>query len=233
MMSSKDTAVEAAIKNIDRQFKDAKIFQRIARAVKPRNSAPLTKVESVTTTSHLHPVTGKVIGNSTIKIVDTQKALEESIIPQNKEHFAQADGTPFTRPPLTHIGSANGYTNVFTDAAGKEIRLPDTTFIETSTVLEIIRERQREPGPEWSEIVSFDDFISGLLHWREQMSTSPSGRHLGLYRALATAHCNSSGECCDFDDDDSNLTTKDMAEEQILELIHGLASAAARRGFYL
>jgi hypothetical protein len=106
-MSSKDTNVDAAIKNIDRQLKDARIFQRIARAVKPQNSAPLTKVEIVTTTSHLHPVTGKVIENSTIKVVDTRKALEEAIITRNKVHFAQAGGTPFTRSPLSHIGSGN------------------------------------------------------------------------------------------------------------------------------
>jgi hypothetical protein len=66
-MLSKDTDVDAAIKNIDRQLKDAEIFQRIAQAVKPQNSAPLTNVEIVTTTSHLHPVTGKVTEISTIK----------------------------------------------------------------------------------------------------------------------------------------------------------------------
>jgi hypothetical protein len=72
-----------------------------------------------------------------------------------------------------------------------------------------------------------------LLHWRDKTSTSPSGRHLGLYRALVMAHCNSSGEFCDSDpNDESDLTTKEMAE-QILELIHGFASAAARQGFYL
>jgi hypothetical protein len=135
-MPSKDTNVDAAIKNIGRQLKGAKIFQRIARAVKPQNSAPLTKVEIVTTTSHLHPVTGKVIETSAIKVVDTRKVLEEAIIAWNKAHFAQADGTPFTQSPLSHIGSGNGY-NVFTDAAGKEICLQDTTFIKTSTVLEL------------------------------------------------------------------------------------------------
>jgi hypothetical protein len=127
-MSSKHTDVEAAIESIDRELKDAKILQRIARAVKPQNSAPLAKVEIVTTTSHLHPVTGKVIENSTLKIVDTRKALEEAIITRTKVHFAQAVGTPFTRSPLAHIESANSY-NVFTAATGKEIRLQDNTFI--------------------------------------------------------------------------------------------------------
>jgi hypothetical protein len=106
--------VDAAIKNIDRQLKDARIFRRIARAVKPQNSVTLTKVVIVTITSHLHPVAGNVIENTTIKVIDTRKALEDAIA-RNKEHFAQADGTPSTRSPLSRICSVNGY-NVFEDA---------------------------------------------------------------------------------------------------------------------
>jgi hypothetical protein len=115
-------------------------------------------------------------------------ALEEAIIARNQKHFAQAKGTPFTRSPLAHIGSDNGY-NVFEDAAGCEIRLPDTSFVEAHTVLELLRERQQDRSQPWLEIVSFDEFISGLLHWKEKASTSPSGRHLRLYRALVIAHC--------------------------------------------
>jgi hypothetical protein len=140
-MSSKDTNVEVAIKNIDRQLRDTQRFRRIARAVKPTTNSTLTKVEISTTTSHLHPATGKVVENTTVKVVDTRIALEEAIIARNKTHFAQADGTPFTRSPLAHIGSENGY-NVFEDAEGREIRLPDSLFVETNTVLDLLRERQ-------------------------------------------------------------------------------------------
>jgi hypothetical protein len=132
---------------------------------------------------------------------------------------------------LSRIGSKNGY-NVFLDAEGNQICLPDTSFIETATAVDILRERQQDPSRPWSEVVSFDEFVYGLLHWKEKTSTSPSGRHLGLYRALVTAHWNSSGEFWDFDpNSESELTTQEMAE-QILELIHGLASAAASQGFY-
>jgi hypothetical protein len=35
--------------------------------------------------------------------------------------------------------------------------------------------------------MSMDDMCESLLKWREQTITSPSGKHLGIYRALAKA----------------------------------------------
>jgi hypothetical protein len=227
--ATKDTDPAAAIKNIDRQLNDTRRFRRIAPAIKPQPSSSLTKVEIIHTAAHLHSVTGKVVETTTIKTVDTRKALEAAIIARNKRHFAQADGTPFTKLPLSKI---NGY-NVFEDDAGHEIPLPDDSFVETKKVMELLQERQQDPGTKWSEVVFFDEFISRLLHWTGRTSTSPSGRHLGVYTALVTSYCNSSGEFTTIpDDDDSDLTTQEMAE-QILELIHGLAASAAQQGFYL
>jgi hypothetical protein len=75
------------------------------------------------------------------------------------------------------------------------------------------------------------------LHWRESTVTSPSGRHLGIYRSLVTAYCDSSGEFStrpdlDADSPASDLTVQEQAEE-IPHVIFGLAESAARLGFYL
>jgi hypothetical protein len=64
--------------------------------------------------------------------------------------------------------------------------------------MEILKERHINPASPWSAIVSFDEFIAGFLHWSEGTSTSPSGRRLGLYGALVTAYCNSSGEFSEY-----------------------------------
>jgi hypothetical protein len=165
-MATKNTDPAAAIQNIDRQLRDTSRFRRIARAIKPQPSSSLMKVEIVHTVSHLHPVTGRVVSTTT-QTVDTRKALEEAIIHRNKWHFAQAHGTPFTKHPLSKISSNNGY-DVFADAAGNEIILPEHSFIETQTVMDLLQKRQRDPGVKWSEAVSFDEFISGLLHWNEK-----------------------------------------------------------------
>jgi hypothetical protein len=180
----------------------------------------------------LHPGTGKVVTNKTIKLVDTRKALEGAIIQRNRRHFAQAKGTPFTEEPLSRIGAENEY-NVHTDSDGQEIRTPDNSFIEIHTVMELRQARHLDPSMGWSETALFDEFISGFLHWNENTSTSPSSRHLGLYRASVTAYCNSSGEFWDLDPQSVvDLSTQEMAEA-ILEMIHGLSVTATRQGFYL
>jgi hypothetical protein len=128
------------------------------------------------------------------------------------------------------ISSKNGY-NVYQDAHGNDIHVRDDSFVETKTVMEILRERHNTDSAQWSDDVSFDAFISGFLHWKEQTATSPSGRHLGLYGALVTAYCSSSGE---FSDGSHNIEvpTQEMAEK-ILIMIHGIATTAAKLGFYL
>jgi hypothetical protein len=106
-MSSKDADVISAIKTIDRQLTSGRHFHRIARALKPATSAPLTKVEIASTTAYLHPVTGKTVEFKQVKVIDTRQALEAAIIARNKKHFAQAAGTPFTQEPLVCISSEN------------------------------------------------------------------------------------------------------------------------------
>jgi hypothetical protein len=229
-MSAKDADANAALKTIERQLSSGRRFRRIAGALKPVNSAALTKLEIATTQSHIHPRTGKVVTFDKVKIADTRHALEAAIIERKTRHFAQANGTPFTRGPFSRIGIDNGY-NVYLDADGTEIHVPKESFLETKTVTDLLRERHVMNPDRWSDEVSFDEFISGLLHWNETTSTSPSGRHLGLYGALVTAYCNPSGEFSNPSPGDDS-TPQEMAEK-VLIMIHGLAAAVAKYGFFL
>jgi hypothetical protein len=192
-MSAKDADANAALKTIERQLTSGRQFRRIARALKPANNAALTKVEIVTTQSHIHSSTGKVVKFDNVKVVNTRHALEAAIIERHKGHFAQANGTPFTRELFLRIGSDNGY-NVYLDADETEIHVPEEAFLETSTIMDLLRERHDANPDRCSDEVSFDECFSGLLCSNEKTLTSPSGRHLGLYEALVTAYCNSSGE---------------------------------------
>jgi hypothetical protein len=234
-ISPKDTDADVALKSINRQLADTKMFARIRQSVKPVSQPALTKeVEIVHTTSHLDPVTGAFIFTKTVQLVDTRAELEAAIIARNKRHFSQAADTPFAKTPLACIGSDNAF-NIYNDADGNRLLLPHPAFPESELVMDILKERAEARIPAWSDIVDFEeDFIPVLLHWRERTSTSPSGRHLGLYKALATAYCNSSDEFSDlYDDDDPSMGSIQDQAEQILRIIHGLASKAAQLGFYL
>jgi LPS O-antigen subunit length determinant protein (WzzB/FepE family) len=138
-MSVKDVDVTSAIKTIDQQLTSGRRFQRIENALKPATSATLTKVEIVSTETYLHPATGNAITFKNVQFIDTRKTLEDAIVARNKKHFAQADGTPFTQEPFLCISSANGY-NVYSDAQGNDIHALEDSFVETKTVMEILRE---------------------------------------------------------------------------------------------
>jgi hypothetical protein len=197
------TSEEVALKNIQRQLHDTKRFARISRTLKDQTAQALTKVEIVTPREYVHPRSGHRHVFHDTATIDVRHEFEAAIIAQNKRHFAQAKGTPFTQPPLKFINSTTGF-NVYTDADDNEIQLPDTAFVKTATVMDILRARAKNPTTEWSPELDFDDFPSALLHWRESTSTSPSSRHLGLYKALATACYNSNGEFSNpLDPDDS------------------------------
>jgi hypothetical protein len=209
------------------------MFSRIAKSIKPTGSRALTKVEITTTREYLHPHTGRRTFIHKATTINVRAELEAAIIQRNRCHFAQAQGTPFTEFPLNLIRSDNAF-NTYQDSEGNAILLPTDAFVETHTVIDILWQRAQLPVTRWSPELDFDDFLSALLHWREFTSTSPSGRHLGLYKAIATAHCNSSGEFSHSTDPDDpeDPTTQDKAT-QILQLIHGLAAQADVHGFYL
>jgi hypothetical protein len=122
---------------------------------------------------------------------------------------------------------------LYQDAQGNPIEVPDDCFTETHTILDILREQAADPPPSWSPELDFETFISAFLHWKESTSTSPSRRHLGLYKALVTAYISASEEFDKKDPDNKyDPTVKDQAEE-ILRLVHGLASVATAQGFFL
>jgi hypothetical protein len=81
--------------------------------------------------------------------------------------------------------------HAYFDANGEPIGLPDGTFAETKMVLQLLKEALYDPPPNIDATVSFDNFVTSFLKWNENTSTSPSGRHLGLYNSLVTAHCDS------------------------------------------
>jgi hypothetical protein len=231
--TSCDLPIADALKIIDRQLRSKKVYSRIARAVKEFSSQSLTKVEIVRESTHLDPTTGALVTLQAGRtVVDTRKELETAILARNQAHFAQAktDRTPWTERPLSLIGTSNNFS-LYQDPTGHNIELPADTFPETSLVLQILKDEAAANHPGWSSQVSFQDFISGILHWKESTSTSPSGRHLGIYRSLVTAYCDSGGEFRQERNDDG-VSVQEQAEA-ILQLIHGLASSAATYGFFL
>jgi hypothetical protein len=225
----KDTDAAQALLCIERQIHSRQQFIKIRNIMEPTNQQSLTKILVSRTEVFLHPRTRQQVNRETTALVDTRAELEAAILSRNQQHFAKAQGTPFTIPPLNEMGSHQHF-DVLQATADQPFDLPPGSFKETAEVLAVLRDAANHPPPPWTGTINLDDFIKGLLRWRESTSTSPSGRHLGIYKTLVTVHINSSGEFTDGSEDEMPSTFK---AARILGLIHGLATAAARLGFYL
>jgi hypothetical protein len=84
------TDVAAAVKSVNCQLKDNRMFFRIAKSIKHTGSPALTKVEIITTREHLNPRTGQRAYSNDVNTINMHAELEAAIIKRNRLHFAQA-----------------------------------------------------------------------------------------------------------------------------------------------
>jgi hypothetical protein len=109
--------------------------------------------------------------------------LKKLLMLQNINHFGQAHGTPFTRPPLNDINWAatdNTSEALINGQVPHEI-LSGNTYVDK--VLQSMA--AMENLPEIDTYISSDEVARGFKKWKEATSTSPSGCHLGLRRIPA------------------------------------------------
>jgi hypothetical protein len=157
--TSSKLSPEESLKCIDRQLKQTAFFANIKYAITPTTHKPLSKVHVTTKTSTIHPDTGLLVEASHVEVVDTRIELEQNIIARNKKHFAQAEGTPFTKAPL-NLMTATDVHDYFNDNGE-------------------LQEALYDPPPNIDATVSFEDFVTSFLKWNDNTSTSPFGKTLG------------------------------------------------------
>lgn len=101
---------------------------------------------------------------------------------RNRGHFGQAQGTPFTEPPISDSlnWQANGDLSEQILAGQHTITTNDVPQCQalldacrTASDLDLL-----------PAAISLLEFQGKIKSWRENTSTSPSGRHLGRYKSL-------------------------------------------------
>jgi hypothetical protein len=114
------------------------------------------------------------------RTINVPDEIESLLLARNREHFSQAHGTPSTIEPLAQLIDWN--------AASMTSELILTGSYDASELGEITRSvlvpltaRQQDLIP--TEI-SITDLKAKYKSWNESTSTSPSGRHLGHFKAL-------------------------------------------------
>ena len=113
--------------------------------------------------------------------VTTPTEIEYYLLLRNRLHFGQAYGTPFTTSPLTDefdwAATSKEAEEVLAGTYETTNDIPQCkallTACQAASDLDMI------PAE-----LSRDDFRGKIKRWREGTTTSPSGRHLGRYKAL-------------------------------------------------
>jgi hypothetical protein len=107
------------------------------------------------------------------------------ILQRNQRHFSQATGTPFTTEHLTDLLGTCGETQDGINLVKGNTK-PDlgdeTKFPETQIMLDALQPFD-PPATPVSITVTTKDYKTFFKKWDENTSTSPSGKHLGHYKA--------------------------------------------------
>ena len=172
---------QKALEIINKQLTDSKMWKILKKKFSNFSNVPLTKVKIMKETVHIHPQSGKeifvdpttnnIVTEPTFIIVDTKKELEKAILERNQKHFKQAKHTPWFDAPLNEIGSDNDY-DLHRNAMCEPIELDRDTFVETKELLSLLKTEATRNKTSWSGSISFEQFITGFLHWDEGTSTS-------------------------------------------------------------
>jgi hypothetical protein len=109
--------------------------------------------------------------------------MEQTLNDYNRSWFRQAADTPFGHGDLFNLVGFEGLT----EEADAILRgdCIDYMGIPMSNELKVFLEACKRPNKlsEISATISDDDFRQTVQKWKESTSTSPSGRHLGHYKA--------------------------------------------------
>ncbi|KAI2494432.1 hypothetical protein MHU86_20115 [Fragilaria crotonensis] len=165
-------------------------FGHIRRITKPSERSSLSKV-LVPPSSMAHE-SGYSAYHITQEHTDipwetvfTREELEQHILDYNKESFRAASESPcghgIIHDALTFTSLSPQSEDLLSESYLRSGMAPTTIFVNFWPHLSFPCTRTHGDIPTG---ISSDDVIRGFKGWKEQTSTSPSGRHLGHYRAL-------------------------------------------------
>ena len=130
--------------------------------------------------------------------VDAPEEVEDAIRERNKKHFGQAEGTPFTKSPFKEQLDFTALTRTAELILEGNYDTSDCNKILASVVSHL----KKAPVPETAVLITEDEMRKKLKLWPEKTTTSPSGLHLGHWKALIANHTH------------SHVTTKDREKQE-------------------
>jgi hypothetical protein len=150
-------------------------FSLLQKYLKPRSSRGLTKVQV--------PDGVDETGTEVLKDISEPEDMHRLILNRNFKHFGQANVIPFTNAPLKEWLGHYGETETGQAIIQGDLQpvLENAQFPETQVLLDLLQ--PFDPQPVLAHITKAD-FKNFFKKWKEATSTSPSGKHIGHYKAF-------------------------------------------------
>ena len=119
--------------------------------------------------------------------IDVPSEIVDNLQRRNQLHFGQAHGTPFTISPLSDDLGFQGDRIASYDILNGQY---DTHGLQdnVATLIHHLKQTDEMAAIETYPTISDDEFIGKLKVWTESTTTSPSGLHLGHFKALIARH---------------------------------------------
>jgi len=110
--------------------------------------------------------------------------MNETLLEYSRIHFSKAQGSPFTVEPLSNLLQYDGLTT-FGNQVLKGRAILDTVDLQPPTKALLTHLRDKTVDPEVQRHpINYEELQNGIKKWPEKTTTSPSGRHLGIYKSL-------------------------------------------------
>ena len=160
------------------------------------------------------------------KVLDVPSEVSSALQERNRSHFSQAHGTPFTVEPLAGTFGYKGNTLAGRQVLNGNFDAESIGDPSAASILKLLRKPlDRSTHPIRPEI-DLNSFREKLKSWRESTTTSPSGMHLGHFRAMISRH-----KYSDRDPQDPDRLRLDRIQSDICMLHLRLINYALSRGY--
>jgi hypothetical protein len=150
---------------------------------------------------------------------------------RNQKHFGQAQGSPFTVPPLSTDLGYTGQRQAATQLLAGTYNIDPDTYGNISLLLEHLKQSTEIATMEHTASITEHEMRNKLKVWRESTATSPSGLHLGHYKALIANHQFSNIPEDEDDEHKANREELNSMQADLFQLHLSLINYALKRGY--
>jgi len=161
----------AILKHLIQAEQNRRCYSAFRQHTKPKSAGGLAYI---TTTNE---------GNGERMTIMDSEEMDVTLLDYSRQHFATAQGTPFTVEPLQHLLQYDGLTPFGTRVLQGKAQLDELPVAESTKAL-LQHLKSKNPADEQLHPLIYDELQEGIKKWPEKTTTSPSGRHLGIYKSL-------------------------------------------------